>query len=325
MNPEVGASAHARKSLTTLGWVVRCLAPVLLLLVAPGRALAQQSVVVFTSDELAVYEPAVEGFSEVMGEGVVVWNLQGSRERADDLVAHVRAHPPDLLLALGAKAAFVAAHDLDEIPTIYAMVRDPDRYGINGPQITGIGSDIPAETALSQFKLFVPQVETVGVMLGSRSGMERELSAAAEATGVHLRIERVADGRALRATYAELAREMDALWIVPDPQVVTPDNFHFLRERCRRAEIPIFASSEALVHAGALLAVVPDYHLAGLQAGDLAHLILGSGTRPGEIPPLEPQGMRVVLNRDTLDDLGLQVDDMLLDFTDEVVGESRGR
>jgi ABC-type uncharacterized transport system substrate-binding protein len=63
----------------------------------------------------------------------------------------------------------------------------------------------------------------------------------------------------------------------------------------------------------------------GQQAADLAIRILDGGELPGIIPLAEPSEVRVVLNRATLETLGLEVDMALLDFVDEIVEDPRGR
>ncbi|MFN7147787.1 MAG: ABC transporter substrate binding protein, partial [Myxococcota bacterium] len=92
-----------------------------------------------------------------------------------------------------------------------------------------------------------------------------------------------------------------------------------------RRRLPVLAATEKLVRAGALLCVAPDREMAGQQAGELAARILDQGELPGMIEPVPPATMRVVLNRDTLDSIGLEVDELMLDFADEVVRESAGR
>jgi ABC-type uncharacterized transport system substrate-binding protein len=122
-----------------------------------------------------------------------------------------------------------------------------------------------------------------------------------------------------------MAGEVDGLWLLPDPVVMAPDSFRWLRNEAMRRRVPMLASTENLVRAGALLCVAPDRGGAGQQASELARRILDTGALPGTIEPVPPATMRVVLNRDTLDTIGLEVDELMLDFADEVVRETEGR
>ena len=44
------------------------------------------------------------------------------------------------------------------------------------------------------------------------------------------------------------------------------------------------------------------------------------GTPPSQLPEAHPTEVRVVLNRETMEAIDLEVDPLLLDFVDEVVG-----
>lgn len=277
-------------------------------------------VVVLKSDDLEAYDTTVKAFTEVMGRDVTVWSIQGRRDKAEEIIARLRRNPPSLIFALGPKAAWTATHEFPDTPVIYGLIRDPKRYGLKGDNVTGIGMDLPSETVLSQFRLYAPDVKTVGVIIGEKNPMGEDLVRAARATGLDLQIRRVQGARYVRSVYGKMVRRIDALWIINDSEVVTPENFRYMREESRRMGIPVMASSEVLVSAGALLAVVPDLEATGRQAADLARTILDTGTEAGSIPPTPPDGMRVLLNRDTMESLGLELDPMLLDFTDEIVG-----
>jgi putative ABC transport system substrate-binding protein len=122
-----------------------------------------------------------------------------------------------------------------------------------------------------------------------------------------------------------MADDVDAIWLLNDPVVVTPDVFRFLRTETQRRKIPMLAENETLVRAGALMCIAPDREMIGQQAGEIAARILDKGDLPGVIEPPPPGAIRVVLNRDTLDAVGLKVDDVMLDFADEVVREDAGR
>lgn len=282
-------------------------------------------VVVLKSDDLEAYETVSASFVEAMGKDVGVWSLEGNRDRANEVAARLKRNPPDLIFALGSKAAYTAVREFPDTPIVYGLLRDPRRYGVKGSNVTGIGMDLPAETVLSQFRLFAPEVKTIGIVIGEKSVMGDELVQAARATGFELQIRRVQGTKYVRPVFARLSRRVDAVWVINDPDVLDPENFRFMREQVRQEGIPMMVTSEALVLAGALLAVIPDYKTTGSQAADLARAILETGTNAGQFPPVPPEGMRVVLNRDTAEAIDWEIDPMLLDFTDQVVGEIQAR
>jgi putative ABC transport system substrate-binding protein len=299
----------------------------MLTLALVAAALARSDIAVLLSDSVAAYDEPVASFRAAVARPVTVYDLEGDRARADVIVKQLAADPPPLVYALGAKAAYMAVNYLPSTPVVYAMVSDPARYGIGGTQVTGVSSEVPPEAVLSQFKLFAPDVESLGVLLASSNTGRATTDAleAARTLGYDLKIARVTNARDLRAAYERTADEVDALWLLPDPVVMSPESFRYLRNATLRRDMPMIAATETLVRAGALMCVSPDREMLGQQAGELALRILQGGELPGMIEPEPPGAIRVVLNRDTLDAVGLKVDPLLLDFADEVVREEEGR
>lgn len=297
------------------------------LLLLVSQAAARADIAVLVSDQLEAYEAPVARFQDAVGRSTTVFQIDGDRARADSIVRQLKADPPPLVFAVGAKAAYIAVNELPDVPVVYALVLDPGRYGISGTQVTGVSMEVPAEATLSQFQLFAPEVKTLGVLLSANntSPQVAEALASARRLGFETTVQRVTNPRDVRAAWQRMAGNVDALWLLPDPVVMAPEVFRWLRNDTMRRRVPMLASTENLVRAGALLCVAPDRRVAGQQASDLARRILEGGELPGTIEPAAPGAMRVVLNRDTLDSMGIAVDELMLDFADEVVRETEGR
>lgn len=299
----------------------------MLLSLLAAVAFARSDVVVLVSDTVAAYDAPVLRFQTAIGRPTTVYDLQGDRGRAEAIARQLAADPPPLIYALGAKAAWIAVNELPTTPLVYAMVTDPPRYGIGGTQVTGVSSQVPPEAVLSQFRLFAPDVKKIGVLLsaGNTGGATADALDAARKLGFDLQVLRVTNAKDLRVAFDRMAEEVDAVWLLPDPVTLTPESFRYLRDATLRHGLPMLAGTENLVQAGALLCVAPDRDMLGQQAAELGLRVLEGGELPGAIPPPEPASMRVVLNRDTLEAIGLPVDPVLLDFAEPVQRESEGR
>lgn len=299
-----------------------------LLALALPVALARDAVVVLRSDDLPAYDAPIEAFSQAVGHPVEVIGLRGDRAVAHRVVTELSADPPPAVLALGSKAAWIAARQLPAtVPVVWAMVRDPERYDLDGLNLTGVRMQIPPAMALAQFQLFAPEAKKLGILLSvsnSDPSVAEAIQAAREA-GYTVIARRVTSSRDVRRQLATLAREMDAIWLLPDPLVITPDHFHLVRALANRARVPILAYSETLVEAGAFMCVAPDRAAIGRLAADQVRAVLEPGATPATLEPLVPTQARVVLNRDTQQTVGLDVDPALLDFVDEIVREPRTR
>ena len=304
------------------------LLPLLAATLLSGLAWAGDTIAVLRSDSLPVYDAPIEAFSQAVGRPIVVHDIRGDRERARRIATDLSADPPAAVLALGAKAAWTARQELPPtIPVVYAQVRDPDRYGLDGIHVTGVRMEMPPAMVLSQFRILAPEVQRIGILVSASNSDPAiaEAIAAAKDVGLTVRAQRVTSERDVRRTAAAMARTVDAIWLLPDPLVISPSTFHFVRGQAVRARVPLLAYSEALVDAGALLCVAPDPSAIGVQAATAMRRILEEGVSAGTIEPAAPTRARVVLNVDVQEAIGLRIDPMLMDFVDQTVQAKRER
>ncbi|MCO4744151.1 MAG: hypothetical protein KC912_05145 [Proteobacteria bacterium] len=290
-----------------------------LLLATPAWAVPTR-VAVVTSDDLEVYTAPVRSFLQQMeknGEHVRVIHLRGRASEAEAAASLLRREDPDVVFALGAKAAFAVKGSLPSTPLIYASISDPARYGIEGPQVTGIRIAAAPSMYLSQLVGLFPEVGTVGVLHGTGTSKERvgAIKAAAAEVGLQLVFHSADSPRALRKSLPDLTQEVDAVWLVPDREVLTAEVFRTTVEETRRRGLPLLVDTDNMVRAGGLFAVVPDPDTVGSQAASTAMELLG-GKAPSLLEIQDPESTLVVLNIGAVDEAGLSIDPLLLDFVD---------
>lgn len=297
-----------------------------LLLLSLGLAHARSTVVVLTSDDVPRFTAAATAFAAQLRMPVEVIELRGQRDRAMRVAAELTADPPPLIFALGEQAAWTAVHHGPNVPVVHAMVDDPDRYEIDGAFVTGVNANAPPDAVLAELRLYAPDVSRIGIIISAGNTSPRVGAAiqAAKEAGFEVTARRVGTSRDVKRAFGNIRNSVDALWVLPDQEVIDPSSFHYLRREATRARMPLLAWSPALVQAGALMAVTADADRVAAQAATLAQRVL-AGETAGAIPPVDPAATRVVLNRDTLESLGLDVDESLLDFVDEVVRQPTAR
>ncbi len=304
------------------------IAPLISLALALPAARAADTIAILRSDDLPAYDAPVEAFARAIGRPVRVYDLHGDKAAALRVAAELKADPPPAVLALGTKAAWTAARELPTtIPVVYAMVREPERYGVDGINITGVRMEVPPELVLAQLRLFAPEVNRLGILLSAQNSdpFVGQAIQAAKAAGYTVTARRVTSARDVQRQSTAMLQEVDAIWLLPDPLVITPANFHSLRGQAARARVPLLSYTESLVEAGALLCVAPDRDELGLRAAARMKLVLDEGATPGSLPPVVPEATRVVLNRDAADAAGLVIDPALMDFVDEVLRQATQR
>lgn len=293
---------------------------------ASADAAAGETIAIIKSDDLDAYDAPIDIFRSRIGRAVEVHSIGGDKAVGERLMAKLAADPPEAVFALGAKAAWLVSHKLPQVPMVHAMVLDPSRYGIDGPAVTGIRMQPPPDLVLAQLQLLAPDIKRVGIVLSTTNNdpMIGEAIQAARNAGYTVIARRVGTEHDVRAAFRRLPEEVDAVWLLPDPVVVTPRNFQVLQAEALAAHLPVLAYSEGLVQAGALMCVAPDPDAVGRMAAEqlLRHF---DGENIGVLEKASPDVVRVVLNRQTQEAIGLSIDPTLLAFVDEVLARPRRR
>jgi putative tryptophan/tyrosine transport system substrate-binding protein len=283
-------------------------------------AFARDSVAVLISDSIPEYQEPAQAFVDAYPGAVQVFQIEGNKSKALNITNDLQEDPPMMIFAIGAKAAFIAKQELPYIPMLYAMVHDPYKYGINGENVVGISSQTSAEVTLAQFRLFVPKAKTIAIFISESASIELVSNATevARNMGYDIKLIRINSSMELRKTLTYLSKEADAIWLLPDSQIITPENFHYITSIANRSKMPILANSDLLANAGALMSVTPDRNGVGQQAADLINTMLSEQKFYSNATFL-PELPRVTFNERVQRNIGLEVDPFALGFVDDLI------
>lgn len=283
---------------------------------------ARPDVVVVISDDLAQYLEPVPAFSDAVGVPVQVINVHGRRVNAESEVQALNAVAPEVVFALGTKAAWTVKKYMPNTPMIYATVFDPARYGIEGTQVTGVHSRVSPVTYLSQMNAYFPEVKSVGVLRSDSltEDGEAQLLQAAKEVGLTLDIVRVGKPSEFRKAFNRLATETDAVWISPEPRILKPQSFRAAVAEMQRRRKPLLGDSANMVTSGAAFAVTPRAEGVGVQAAAMAARIL-DGAAPAIMPIADPMELSTTLNKRVLDAAEIPYETLMVDFADVVIDD----
>jgi putative ABC transport system substrate-binding protein len=287
----------------------------------PAPDAGSRTVLILRTSGDAPYARAEEGArsalaSEAPGARLVSLTLgeEGDGPAAGDL-------PRDaaLVVAIGSRAARVARERLPEIPVVYAMVLDPHSVALPGPgeppagNATGVSMEVGPEREFELLRQILPGARRVGVLYDpARSGAAvRRAAAAAAAAGLTLVSQPVHDEADVLPEGKLLAPNVDAVWLVPDPTVLTAANVRPLILMFLRARKPLFAMSEGFVRNGAVAALIADPSEVGRRAGRLAGMVL-QGTPVAALRPEPPPRTLIVLNQASAESLGIALPAQIL-------------
>ena len=278
-------------------------------------------VVIFKTKDIGPYNQAVEGFLSQVKQKPVVFDMNGDDRQGLAMVEQIRSLEPQVVFAVGTKAAKIAKEKFPEFPVIFSMVLNPDRNGVLGPNTTGILLQIPYTRQFQLLKTIMPNVKVVGVLFDPAKTEDNVTLAVQEAqqVGVKLVPVEVASEKDVPSGLRELlAQNIDLLWLTTDSTVLNKDTFAYIVTATLEKNIPLMAYQSSFVRAGAFVALAPSYPGIGEQAGKMATRIL-QGTKVTDIPIEPPDGNNLALNLKVAGQIGISVKQDVIDLAEIVV------
>jgi len=234
-----------------------------------------------------------------------------------------------IVAAGGHVSALAAQKATKEIPIVFTTVTDPVKDGLvasfnrPGGNITGTAG-LTSELDPKRLELLheiKPSASVIGVLVNpKRPGVDiqsRDLEAAADRLNLKVKFVKAATEGEIDTAFETLASErVEALLVTADPffnnrraQVVS---------NAAKLSIPAIYQWREYVMAGGLMSYGPSigeaYRLAGNNAGRIL-----KGTKPADIPVVQPTRFQLIINRWTAKQLGLTLSPNLLPLVSEMI------
>lgn len=283
-------------------------------------------------EQFAAFEKGLResGFVENQNVKIEYRWANNDYARLPDLASDLVRLRVAVIIAAGGHVSALAAHEATkDIPIIFTTVTDPVKSGLvvsfnrpggNATGTAGLTSELDAKR-LELLHEIKPTAGVIGVLVNpNRPGLEdqiRELQAAADKMKLTLEVRKAATAPEIDTAFDTFnSQRVDALIVTADP---------FFNNR--RGQVVALATSHALpaiyqwrefVLAGGLMSYGPSITEAYRQAGINAGRVL-KGTKPADIPVVQPTKFDLVINRWTAKRLGLTVSPTLLSLADNVI------
>lgn len=280
------------------------------------------NIVVVWSTANSLYQEPTRVFAEQLATDAKVWKVElGGPRRA--LKHAIEAKSPQLMVALGTQAALFAREEFPSVPTLFAMVVDYQRHPLlRGPNVMGIALEVPTHHEFTQFKIVIPGMDQVLAFYTEQTSQEllRTSRDALEELGIELVAYPVDTPGDIPDEFAGAAAEMDAVWLLNDPSIMTSDTFSYLRDATHRSQLPFLCSlSRQFTEHGALMSVSVNFGSLGFQAASMARSFLLEHTAPGTLGIQPPIGTEFVVNLATSEAIGLDIPPETYYVADEIL------
>jgi putative tryptophan/tyrosine transport system substrate-binding protein len=280
---------------------------------------------------VAAFRKRLSELGYVEGQNSIIdYRWSDQMDRLLSLAAALTELKVDVIVAGDGTRAKVARQSTREIPIVAAAFTDDpvaaglvDTLGHPGGNVTGISLFAPemSRKRLELLRDIVPRLIRVGILWTRQSATHPALLRAANEAALQLGIEaleiELAGPNEIENAFELIMRErVDA--------VAALQGVEFYRIRARIAELglkhrmPIITGEDGFARLGGLVQYGPSPTENWRQAADYVDKIL-KGSKPAELPILQPTKIELIINLKTARALGITVPLMLLARADEVI------
>ncbi|MGI6082743.1 MAG: ABC transporter substrate-binding protein [Limnochordia bacterium] len=266
------------------------------------------------------------GYKE--GQQVVydVRNAQGDMATAQTIARKFAADGVDLILAIATPTAQAAANVTNKIPILITAVTDPEAAGLvksnEKPEtnVTGTSDLNPVAEQIALVKTLKPQARRLGVVYNAgetNSVVQVDLARQAVRNEGMTLVEATASNTSevLQAAQSLVGR-VDAIYVPTDNTVVSAlESVIMVTER---AKIPLISGEADSVRRGAIATLGIDYYRLGQQTADMAVQVL-KGSDPAAMPIQYQRELRLVVNVQAAERMGVKIPQSMMDKADEIV------
>jgi ABC-type uncharacterized transport system substrate-binding protein len=308
-------------------------------LAASAQQPAMQVVGILNGGAPDEYAPFVAAFRQTLSEASYVEgrnvnidyrSAEGQYDRLPPLANELARREVAVIFAIGGGASALAAKAATAtIPIVFANGSDPVRLGLvgsisrPGANVTGVswfGSALDAKR-LELLDELVPNITNIGflVNLSNPSGefQAREIKAAASVVGKQVQVLGASTDTEIVMAFATIVRQrLGALQVALDPFLLNRKDQ--LVAQAARHKVPTIYGARDFVVTGGLMSYGNDLVDSYRKAGMYVIRIL-KGTKPADLPVMQPTKFELVINLGTTKALGLAIPSTLLALADEVI------
>ncbi len=267
-------------------------------------------ITILKSSDLKAYNDAIDGFKATSPGSAIFteYDLLGDLERGKQLAKRIRTSESSLVVAVGLKAALAAKLEIDHIPILYMMILDPFKHHLTAGNMTGVLLEIPLDRQLKVMRSFLPSFHRIGMLYDpdKTTSKLKEAEIRAPVQDFQVRGFPVTNEKDIPQQLRALLSESDALWLVPDPTVLTDESIRFILESAVAKQVPVIAFSTEFTRLGALLSLSVDYGEVGRETGRLAKRVL-NGEPMMTLKPVSVQRIHISVNQKTARYLGITI------------------
>ncbi|MEL4023928.1 ABC transporter substrate-binding protein [Lysinibacillus endophyticus] len=268
-------------------------------------------------------DAATDGFKKALEDAglqveFVEENAQNDQSMNTTIAQNLVNEGVDLIFANSTPSAQAVKGATSDIPIIFTSVTDAvgaqliDSMEAPGGNVTGT-VDLHPDTIANTVAFLKDELgaKTVGTVYntGEQNSVAQvdQVRSLLEEAGLKLEEAAVSTSAEVKQATESLIGKVDSLYIITDNTVVSA--LESVVEVAEANKLPLMVGELDSVKRGALGAYGFEYYDIGYEAGQMAVKILNGEATPAEIPSAYPANLKLLMNKATVEKLGLEVKD----------------
>lgn len=260
-----------------------------------------------------------KGFKEGENLNLEIQNAEGDIATSQMISNNFKSNSKDLIFAIGTPAAQAAFNTTQDIPIITTAVTDAVEAGLakskdkSGTNVAGTSDAVPIEKQLKLMQEIVKDVKTIGVLYNT-SEVNSEiqvnnLKELAKKDNIKVISKGVNSVNDISQGLDSILDKIDVLYTPADNMIAS--SMAIIASKSVDKKVPVIGAEEAHVKGGALITEGINYKKLGFEAGLMAVEVL-KGKDIKELPIKNLKDTELVINKDTLNKLSINIDKDIL-------------
>ena len=265
------------------------------------------------------YKVAQEEFTRALSRQVRSINLDDIKWKAAAVENLLYDEYPDLVYCIGSKAYLIAHRYISEKDIVFSSIVNWQRLPVT-KKTYGVSGELHSGMQMTLFRYIFPEVKKIGVLYSEQYNSQwfNNTRTEAKEMGIEITGNSIAESKQTINTLKGLIPGVDALWLIPDPLIMTDkENLTRLFKECEAKKLPVFSYQDIFIDYGATLVVSVDEPTIGRQAAGIASEILSLGKTDEKVQ--YPAGSHIILNLKKVKEYGLQYKEEALSAVNQIV------
>jgi putative ABC transport system substrate-binding protein len=292
----------------------------LLLLVFKGNLNAVDPKIMVINSDASVerYAVAQEEFIKSIAYPTSQMDLGGKKKTLQEIEDILYDEYPDLVYCIGTRAYLAANRFLKEKDIVFSSIINWQRLPVTR-RTFGVSNELQPEMQIMLFRYIFPNVKKIGVLYSEKYNGQwmKQAKTQAKDMGVLIIGNAVADSNQTISSLKRFAGDIDALWLISDP-VILSDKKVLMQvfKECDANKTPVFSYHDAFAKQGAVLIVSVDDATIGRQAAGIsANVITGAAGEKVQYPA----GSHIIMNLRKVKEYGLKYEESSLNSVNEII------